>query len=76
MMLKASVSVRNEVTETTTEACVTEVGLDWFAGFETDDEVRQGVQEGVLVADGGAGHPVVVHVGVLGVGDVDLAPAG
>ena len=39
------------------------------------DEVRELVDEGVLVADLQARHPPVLHVGLVAVGDVDAAPA-
>src|SRR5688572_2429318 len=39
------------------------------------DEVRELVDERVLVADLQAGHPPVLHVGLIAVGDVDAAPA-
>ena len=39
-------------------------------------ENRPGRDERVLVADRAARHPPVLHVGMLGVGDVDLLPAG
>src|SRR3954453_16209089 len=54
---------------------VAEVGAHALTALDCADEVGEGVQERVLVADGGTGYPVMTHPGGLGVGHVDLAPA-
>jgi len=46
------------------------------AGFQPGDEVGDRIQEGVFVSDARAGHPVMSHVRVLGVSDMDLSPTG
>ena len=51
-------------------------GLEGRPALQAGEEVGQGVDERVLVADGAAGHPPVLHVGVLEIGDVDPLPAG
>ena len=51
-------------------------GWNGVAAFEAGQEVGEAVDERVLVADRAAGHPPVLHVGVLEVGHVDPLPAG
>ena len=46
-----------------------------LAGAQPVQEVGHLVDEGVLVADLQAGHPPVLHVGMVAVGDVDRSPA-
>src|ERR1700720_707906 len=55
---------------------VAEVRLGRCAGLHSLEEIRQSIDERMLVADGRAGHPPVLMIGVLEIGDVDVAPAG
>ena len=51
------------------------VGADGLLLGEPFEEIRDLVDEAVLVADGQAGHPPLAHVGMVAVGHVDAAPA-
>ena len=44
--------------------------------FQPSDKVGDRVQERVFVSDARAGHPVMAHVRVLGVRDMDFSPTG
>ena len=50
--------------------------LELRPAFQARQEIGKTVGEGVLVADRAAGHPPVLHVGMLEIRDVDLLPAG
>ena len=54
---------------------VTEGGSAGLAVLDRIEEVGDLVHEGVLVADLQTGHPPLVHVRLIAVGDVDVVPA-
>ncbi len=54
---------------------VGEVGHALLAGLQAIQKIRDLVDEGVLVADGAAGHPPVLHVGVVAIPHADCAEA-
>jgi hypothetical protein len=54
---------------------VAEVGFGRFSRAQAFEEVGEGIDEGVLVADRGSRHPPFAHVGVLEIGHVNGAPA-
>ncbi len=69
-------AVEHRVTDFLGPQAAAEIGLGRLARLDALEEIGQRVHERVLVADGAAGHPPFVHVGMLGVRDVDPLPAG
>ena len=54
---------------------VAEARAGGFAGGQAFEKVGHLMDEGVLVTDLQPRHPPFAHVGMVGVGDVDAAPA-